>query len=44
MVKVLSIRVNVRLMGFNTTFNNLSVISWWPVLLMEETGIPGKNQ
>ena len=25
-------------MVFNTTFNNISVISWWSVLLMEETG------
>jgi hypothetical protein len=24
--------------GFNATFNNISVISWWSVLLMEETG------
>jgi hypothetical protein len=23
---------------FNTTFNNISVISWWSVLLVEETG------
>jgi hypothetical protein len=23
---------------FNTTFNNMSVISWWLVLLVEETG------
>ena len=27
-------------MVFNTTFNNISVISWWSVLLMEETGVP----
>ena len=25
---------------FNATFNNVSVISWWSVLLMEETGVP----
>jgi hypothetical protein len=25
-------------MGFNATFNNISVISWRPVLLLEETG------
>ena len=23
------------------TFNNVSVISWWPVLLVEETRVPG---
>jgi hypothetical protein len=26
-------------MVFNETFNNISVISWWSVLLMEETEI-----
>jgi hypothetical protein len=30
-------------MVFNTTFNNISVISWWSVLLMEETVIPREN-
>jgi hypothetical protein len=30
-------------MVFKTTFNNISVISWWSVLLVEEIGIPGKN-
>jgi hypothetical protein len=33
----------VRVIVFNATFNNISVISWWSVLLVEETGIPGKN-
>jgi hypothetical protein len=28
-------------MVFNATFNNISVISWWSVLLVEETGGPG---
>ena len=27
-------------MVFNTTYNNISDISWRPVLLMEETGGP----
>jgi hypothetical protein len=27
-------------MVFNTTFNNISVILWWSVLLME---VPGEN-
>ena len=27
---------------FNATFNN-SVISWWSVLLVQKTGIPGEN-
>jgi hypothetical protein len=30
-------------MAFNTTFNNISVILWRSVLLMEETGMPGEN-
>jgi hypothetical protein len=30
-------------MVFNATFNNISVISWRSVLLVEETGGPGKN-
>jgi hypothetical protein len=25
------------------TFNNISVISWWSVLLMDEIGVPGKK-
>jgi hypothetical protein len=31
------------LLGFNVTFNNISVISWWSVLLKEETVGPGEN-
>ena len=30
-------------MVFNATFNNISVMSWWSVLLIEETGVPGEN-
>jgi hypothetical protein len=30
-------------MVFNATFNNISVILWWSVLLMEETEVPGEN-
>jgi hypothetical protein len=30
-------------MVFNAIFNNISVISWWSVLLVEETGGPGEN-
>jgi hypothetical protein len=33
----------VRVMVFNTTFNNISVISWWSHLLVEETGVPVEN-
>ena len=31
-------------MALNATFNNISVISWRSVLLVEETGIPGENR
>jgi len=30
-------------MVFNATSNNISVISWQSVLLVEETGVPGKT-
>jgi len=30
-------------MVFNATFNNISVISWRSVLLVEETGMAGEN-
>jgi hypothetical protein len=33
----------IGLMVFNSTFNNISVISWGPVLLAEKTGVPGEN-
>ena len=28
---------------FNATFSNISAISWRPVLVMEEIGVPGEN-
>jgi hypothetical protein len=30
-------------MVLNVTFNNISAIPWWSVLLVEETGVTGKN-
>jgi hypothetical protein len=36
-------QLRVRVMVFNATFNNISVISWRSVLLLEETGVPGEN-
>jgi hypothetical protein len=37
-------KIMVRLfMVFNATFNNISVISWQSVLLLEETGVPREN-
>jgi hypothetical protein len=37
--KNLQVRVGV----FKATFNNISVILWWSVLLAEETGVPRVN-
>ena len=36
-------RVRVNVMVFNVTFNNISVISWRSVLLVEEAGVPREN-
>jgi hypothetical protein len=30
-------------MVFNTTFNNISVLSWRSVLFVEETWVPGEK-
>jgi hypothetical protein len=35
--------VEMVLLMFNAIFNNISVISWWSVLLVEETGVSGEN-
>ena len=35
--------VRFRIMVFNATFNNISVIWWRSILLVEETGILGEN-
>jgi hypothetical protein len=35
--------IRVRVMVFDATFNNISAISWRPVLLVEETGVAGEN-
>jgi repressor of nif and glnA expression len=37
------IKSRVRVMVFNATFNNISVISWLSVLLVEETEVPRVN-
>ena len=28
---------------FNATFSNISAVSWRPVLVVEEAGVPGEN-
>jgi hypothetical protein len=38
---MVELRVMVKV--FNATFNNISVISWWSILLVGETGVPGEN-
>ena len=35
-------RVRVMDLVFNATFNNISVIRWWSVLLVEETEVSGE--
>jgi hypothetical protein len=35
--------LRIRVMVFNATFNNISVILWRLVLLMEEIEVPGEN-
>jgi hypothetical protein len=35
--------LGVRVIVFNAVSNTILVISWWPDLLMEETGVPGEN-
>ena len=37
------IGTSVRVMVFNATFNNISVILWRSVLFVEETRVPGEN-
>ena len=41
--KVHDDQITIRVMVFNATFNNISVISWRSVLLVEETEVPGEN-
>ena len=38
-----NLRGKVSVMVFNATFNNISVISWRLVLLLEQIGVPGKK-
>ena len=33
----------IEVMVFDATFNNISVILWQSVLLVEKTGVPGKD-
>jgi hypothetical protein len=35
--------IEIRVMVVNAIFNNISVISWQSVLLVQETGVPREN-
>jgi hypothetical protein len=37
------LELRVRIKVFTTTFDNISAISWWSVLLVEETGVSGQK-
>jgi hypothetical protein len=36
-------RVRIRVRMFTATFNNISTISWWSVLLVKGSGVHGEN-
>ena len=40
---LMNIKDRAMAMVFNVTFYNTSVISWWSVLLVEETRVLGEN-
>jgi hypothetical protein len=40
---IIHLRVRVRIMVFNITFNNISIILLQSVLMVEKTGVPGKK-
>ena len=42
-INFLSLKNGVRVVVFNTTFNNISELSCWSVLLVEENGVLGEN-
>jgi hypothetical protein len=37
-------KIRFRFIAFNATFNNISVLSWRSVLLVEETRVPRENR
>ena len=40
---ILTIVYLIYFIVFKATINNISAISWRPVLLVEEAGVPGEN-
>jgi hypothetical protein len=43
-VKAIITNIGLWFMVFNATFNNIFVISWQSVLLVEKTRVPGNNK
>jgi hypothetical protein len=41
--KLVLVDIDFDLWRFNATSSNISAISWRPVLVVEEAGIPGEN-
>jgi hypothetical protein len=39
----LNLNLNLEFLVFNATFSNVSTMSWRPVLVVEETVVPGEN-
>jgi len=39
----ISVLIGIRVIVFNATFNNISVIYWRSVILVEETGVQEEN-
>ena len=43
-MNIMKLNENIDLFFFlNATFNNISAISWRPVLVVEKVGVPGEN-
>jgi hypothetical protein len=40
---ILEFEFEFELLVFSTTFSNISAISWRPVSVVEEAGVPGEN-
>ena len=38
-----TVKIGVMVMVIDPTFNDNSVVSWWSVLFVEETGVPVEN-
>ena len=43
LIKFCVVGLGVRVMVVNATFNNITAIPWWTVLLVEKAGVPREN-